>query len=294
INKAQKNSKSILLTYKIITPLGNKKWIERKECYIRDNNGNLLQTKGTLQDITEIKKKELSQIKLVDELNKKNNELMQFNYIVSHNLRSPVAKIMSLTSLINIVEEEEKSEIIDYLSISAKQLDEVIKDLNQILSSKSTISDIREKISFKDLLVRIFDSIEKQIIESNAIINTDIDKNFPDIISIKSYLESIFYNLISNSIKYRSTKRKLEINIYINKVKNNFIINVIDNGIGIDLKRHNKDLFTLYKRFNYDVEGKGMGLHMTKNQVEALGGKISIASKLNQGTVITVILPNKN
>lgn len=293
LDKAQKNSKSMLITYRIVTPSGDKKWIERKEYYIRDKNNTLLGIKGTLQDITDIKKKELSQIKLVEELNKKNNELMQFNYIVSHNLRSPVAKIMSLTNLMNLVEDDEKNTIIDYLSISAKQLDEVIKDLNQILSSKSTINEIREKISFKEILLRIFDSLEKQILESNAIINTDIDNNFSEIITIKSYLESILYNLISNSIKYRSNQRQLEINIYINKTKSNFIINVIDNGIGIDLKRHNKDLFTLYKRFNYSVEGKGMGLHMTKNQVEALGGKISIASKLNEGTVITVILPSK-
>lgn len=221
INRAIKRKKDFFITYRIITPIGNKKWIERKDSYIKDKKGNLI-VKGTLQDITELKKKELSHIKLVEELNKKNNELMQFNYIVSHNLRAPVAKIMGLVELLNIsYTQEEKDEIIEYISTSAIQLDEVIKDLNVILSSKSLLNEIKEKFSFKDILLRIFNSLEKQVIESNAVISVNIDDKNDQITSIKSYIESIFYNLISNSIKHRSTLRQLEINIYITKTRNN-------------------------------------------------------------------------
>ena len=112
--------------------------------------------------------------------------------------------------------------------------------------------------------------------------------------TIKSYIESIFYNLFSNSIKYRSQERQLRIVITSKKVADKYIVHFEDNGIGIDLSEHGQYVFGLYKRFNYEVEGKGLGLHMVKNQVEAINGKINIESELGKGTKFIIELPSDN
>ena len=95
---------------------------------------------------------------------------------------------------------------------------------------------------------------------------------------------SIFYNLISNSIKYRQQQVPCLIEIKSRRVKDTIELVFTDNGMGIDLQKRGDQVFGLYKRFHTNIEGKGMGLFMVKTQVETLGGKISIQSEVNKGT----------
>ena len=118
-------------------------------------------------------------------------------------------------------------------------------------------------------------------------INDDATKIF----SIISYVESILYNLLSNAIKYKSTNHKPKISISIFKKELLHYIVFTDNGIGIDMHRYGKDIFGLYKRFNFETEGKGLGLHMVKVQVQALGGKIDVSSTPGNGSCFNIILP---
>ena len=136
----------------------------------------------------------------------------------------------------------------------------------------------------------LFHSIEKQRVESNAIINVDIKKDAIKILTIKSYFESILYNLLSNAIKYKSPLRQLELSIIIKKENDKFKIKISDNGIGIDLVQNGKDIFGLYKRFNVEQEGKGLGLYMVKKQIEAINGEIKIESELNKGTTFLITI----
>ncbi|MGZ3901885.1 MAG: sensor histidine kinase, partial [Bacteroidia bacterium] len=111
------------------------------------------------------------------------------------------------------------------------------------------------------------------------------------IISVKSYVHSIFYNLISNSIKYRQPDQTLVIAIksFVNKEK--IMISFKDNGIGIDLIKHGDKIFSLYSRFHLNIEGKGMGLFMIKTEAESLGGNITVKSKPGEGAEFIVELP---
>ncbi|MEO6426383.1 MAG: ATP-binding protein [Bacteroidia bacterium] len=99
---------------------------------------------------------------------------------------------------------------------------------------------------------------------------------------------SIFYNLISNSIKYRKSNETPIIDITSKRVDKKIVIVFNDNCIGIDMKEHGDNVFGLYKRFHLNVEGKGMGLYMVKTQVETLGGKVGMKSEVNRGTEITL------
>ena len=103
-------------------------------------------------------------------------------------------------------------------------------------------------------------------------------------LTIKSYLYSVFYNLISNSIKYRKPDEKPVIRIASAQTGTHIELLFSDNGIGIDVERYRSDLFGLYKRFHNHAEGKGMGLYMVKSQVETMGGRITMTSKVNVGT----------
>ncbi len=170
------------------------------------------------------------------------------------------------------------------------QLDDIIKDLHKILQAKSEIIDSKESVYFQELVSAIKVSLHHIIQKENVTIITDftaIDK----IEIVRSYIYSIFQNLISNSIKYRQADIETIIKITTEEDKDHVRILFKDNGLGINLKENGDNLFGLYKRFHPHIEGKGLGLFMVKTQIEVLGGKISVESEPNVGTIFTIELP---
>jgi light-regulated signal transduction histidine kinase (bacteriophytochrome) len=244
-------------------------------------------------DITDSKNTELQLTRLVSELTNRNNEHMQFNYIVSHNLRSPIAQLIGLCNILSFpnIQNEEKERAMQYIKKSAQKMDELVKDLSDVLSSRSTIHQVKENISFDLILESILDSLYIQIKDTHAEIKVQMDQNAKGMYTVKHYLESILYNLISNAIKYRSQDRSPKIRLSFKRAENFMVITVTDNGIGINLEMHSKKVFGLYHRFHEHTEGKGLGLYMTKTQVESLGGSIAIKSRPNEGTEIMVQIP---
>lgn len=248
---------------------------------------------GTIRDITERKITENEKEKLTKELMNKYNELMQFNYIVAHNLRAPIATLLGLCNVFTIPDKSEKDKLktVNYIQQSVLKMDEILKDLNVILSTRSAINTQKQKIFIPKIIQNISDTLEKEISEINCSISTNIPEDASELFTVKSYLESILYNLINNALKFHATERKPQIIISAKKEDNNFLITVFDNGIGIDLQNQGENIFGLYKRFHLEIEGKGLGLHMTKTQVEALGGTIALESELNKGTTFKITLP---
>lgn len=240
-------------------------------------------------DITELKKAAIDREKLIKELNNKFNELMQFNYIVSHNLRSPVASIIGLVTLLqNGLSEEEENRAIQYLSTAANAIDTTIKDLNLILASRSPLNEKIENFSISKVINEVKTNLARQISESNATIFLNVEEHSDNLSSIKSYIQSVLYNLISNAIKYKSPERAPVITIDVLKKEGHTLITVKDNGLGIDLDKFGKQLFGLYKRFHLKTEGKGLGLYMSKMQLESLGGSIDVESTPALGTTFNV------
>jgi signal transduction histidine kinase len=111
------------------------------------------------------------------------------------------------------------------------------------------------------------------------------------VFSVRSYLHSIFYNLVSNAIKFRDPARPLVIGVRSWPEAGYACISFTDNGLGLDLKRHGHYLFGLYKRFHGQVEGKGLGLHLVKTQAEALSGSVRAESREGVGSTFTLRLP---
>ncbi|EMM83027.1 GHKL domain protein, partial [Leptospira interrogans str. 2006001854] len=104
-----------------------------------------------------------------------------------------------------------------------------------------------------------------------------------------SYMESILLNFLTNAVKYRHPDRVPEITLNAERQENRLILSIKDNGLGIDMKKYGDKLFGMYKTFHNNKDAKGIGLFITKNQVEAMGGKIEVESRLNNGTTFRII-----
>jgi signal transduction histidine kinase len=138
-------------------------------------------------------------------------------------------------------------------------------------------------VNFSQEIELIKSNLEKEILETQCEI-LEYFQEVPSIISVKTYIDSILFNLISNAIKYRSPDRTLSIAVRTFIVDDYVCLEVQDNGLGFDLTKYGKDVFSLYKRFHTHTEGKGLGLYLVKMQVLALGGKVEVISVPDQGS----------
>lgn len=228
------------------------------------------------------------------DLVQQNERLNQYSYIISHNLRGPIATLMGLVSIFDQCKEDpiQTNELIGLIKKSSTNLDTIIVDLNAVLSSNSkeetSLTEINLRAECSDIVFLLSSQVEK----SGAVFLYEL--KCESIYSIRSYIHSILYNLISNAIKYKSLHIKpiIEISSYI---ENETVCIVCkDNGIGIDLNMFGDKIFGFYKRFHTHVEGKGLGLHLVKKQVELLHGRIEVKSSIGEGTTFSIFLPKYN
>jgi PAS domain S-box-containing protein len=237
------------------------------------------------RDITEEKKLEKEKEILIRELTTNNKDLKQFSYITSHNLRAPLSNLTGLLNLIDdiSIEDSELKEILTGFKVSTHLLNETINDLAKVITIKDSPSSQIETLLIKELFNNILNQVKYQIETIKPVINIDFD-NAVNINTNKAYFESILLNLLTNALKYRSKDKPLIINIAITEINKKIVINFKDNGIGIDLERHQDKIFGLYQRFHNYPDSKGLGLYLVKSQIETMGGTISIKSEVNKGT----------
>ncbi len=222
------------------------------------------------------------------ELQEQNQQLDEFAHIISHNLRAPVANIKALLNFIS-----ESSQLSEYQLICEKirnvthNISETMNELMEMIKIRKSHDIERVEIRFKDILDKVVQSLEGELIESGATVTYNFN-NAPKIYYSKPYLESILQNLISNAIKYRSPDRVPEIFVSTDIIISGIEMRVQDNGLGIDLDQHGNKLFGLHKTFHENSEARGVGLFLTKTQIETLGGNIWAESKVDEGTTFII------
>lgn len=276
---------------------GKNVYILRKYYPVYNDKKELEMMLGYGLDITSIKESELAAKRSEEELRLANtklqknySQLMQYSYIVSHNLRAPIANLVGLSSFFQDTGHEKNNMIIQHIKDSSERIDEILKDLNSILAIKEELNQSFEEISLLNIINEVKSDLKLEIEDSDARINLNFDR-IDKINSIHSFIHSIFYNLISNSIKYRDKNKNCIIDINTSNNDGLITIKFSDNGIGIDLTKNKDKVFGLYTRFHKDVaEGTGVGLHLIKEQIESLGGNIKIESTLGVGTTFTIEL----
>ena len=269
-------------------------WTEISYYPIRIGN-EIIGTACNSRDITERKLVELEREQIISDLIQHSKDLEHFGYMVSHNLRLPVANIIGFSDLLreDDLEDEERKEYMSALFTSVKKLDDVVIDLSQILQVKKKVNVYKEEVSFSQLVTDIRESISSAFEKEEVKVETDFNE-IDNVITIKSYMYSVFYNLISNSLKYKQKNVPLLLEIK-SSLKDGIIqLTFKDNGMGINLTKYKDHVFGLYKRFHMSIDGKGMGLFMVKTQVESMGGSIKIESEVNKGTEFTIEFQESN
>ncbi|HEY9044730.1 MAG TPA: ATP-binding protein [Ohtaekwangia sp.] len=225
-----------------------------------------------------------------EELVKHNNELLQFSYTVSHNLRGPAVRLIGLSELAQAEKDiEQVQRWVELISKTASDLDLIIKDLNKVLDLRNEPDQYLEVAEFekewKQCISLLQDSLtgeEEIIVDFHAL---------PKIITVKAMLQSTLYNLLSNAIKFRSPDRKLNVTATSHAIDGKAIIEISDNGLGFDTQLHKEKIFKLYKRFHTHVEGRGIGLYLIKAQIEVLRGTIDVESVPGHGSRFRIVLP---
>jgi ligand-binding sensor domain-containing protein/signal transduction histidine kinase len=233
-------------------------------------------------------------IKRTQELLEYNQQLEQFAFISAHNLRGPVARILGLGQLLDLEKNNttQKEQIYPKLIRTTQELDEVVKDLNLILDLKKNNDSVIVDVDLDVEISSVCQNLEKEIEATQASISTDFTQ-VKSIRTVKAYLDSVIYNLMSNAIKYRHPDRTPVIHIKAEKTENEVCLSITDNGLGIDVDLFRDKLFTLYQRFHTHVDGKGMGLYLVKTQMTAMGGRIEIESKVDSGTTFSAYFKQK-
>lgn len=265
-------------------------WVQLNVSVILDIAGKPLHFVSQVQDITERKQSEANLIALTEKLTTRNKKLGDFAHIASHNLRAPVSNLTTLVNMYNQVDEvEDKQLVYQNFQRVVHHLSSTLNDLIDSLKIQENLEQTREKMSFEKILAKTKELLIAQILETDTVITANFSEA-PTITYHRPYLESIFLNLISNAIKYRSADRSPQIKISTEKLNGGSILmKVSDNGLGINLNRHGHKIFGLHKTFHRHKEAKGVGLFMTRAQVEAMGGTISVESTENEGTTFTII-----
>jgi PAS domain S-box-containing protein len=249
------------------------------------------------QDASEQKRVQQELWALTSALVERNQELSQYSYLISHNLRTPAANILGLVELlkaeqIEATEEEkiaEKKIILENITLSALQMENDLQTLNLRLDSEKNSNNQRTIIDLKTVIDTILAEVYQFIPEPKW--RPELKLEIKEIVSIAPYVHSILFNLISNALKFQSPDRPLKLTIHSFKKENQWAITLQDNGLGIDLAAHGKQIFGIYQRFHPHIEGNGMGLYLVKTQIEMLGGQINLQSNIQAGSLFQLTFP---
>lgn len=275
--------KSHEFEYRMVHKNGNVVWLRDMVSVIADGHKAIL-LRGIMIDITAHKSAEQvlnGSLKMVTEQNKR---LLNFSYIVSHNLRSHASNIEAIIGLIDGADhEKETKELLCMLKRASISLNETLMNLNQIVNIKNSINITVEPLNLQHYLNKTIAALQEEIMAKGALIKQK--GNYDVLVDYNpAYLESVLQNFIFNAIRYSHPDRKPEVEIDCFKENGQLVLQISDNGIGINLEKHGAELFGMYKKFNDHPDAKGVGLFIAKNQIEAMGGKVAVSSIVNVGT----------
>lgn len=224
----------------------------------------------------------------------KNSQLEDFNMIMAHNLRGPMNNILLLHEYYQEEPTEANSQfLLQKIPAIVENMITTMKDLNRLIDTRLEDELPSEEVVLEELVQREWENLQtEEMMSAGAELVSDLQ--VPLVYLPKAYAESILHNFISNALKYRAEDRNPQVEVKTWEEEEHIFLSVADNGLGMDLKAVGDKLFGLYKTFHFHKQAKGMGLYLTKMQVEALGGRISVESEPNKGTRFTVSFPKSH
>ncbi len=292
LKKAMENLANHGVPYDLNLPFvsakGRKIWV-RIMASPKIHLGKVVKVYGIIQNIDKEINASMVLKSMVRQLTKQNRQLEDFTHILSHNVRGPISSLTTLLTMLEAAEtEEERIEVQEMLKLSSKSLDDLLNELKEVINAthvrgvESQENDLRQVINYsKELL-------QGDIVQTHATVVENLH-GWDKIVYPKIYLESIVMNLMSNALKYRDDSRDPVITVETAMEDGLYVLRFSDNGCGIDLVKHGANMFKLYKTFHPAKPGKGLGLFMTKSQIESMGGELSIDSEPGVGTTFKIV-----
>ncbi|MCM4153866.1 PAS domain-containing protein [Arenibacter sp. N53] len=261
---------------------------------LKGDNGEVTGLVGISMDISEQKLKEKELKSLISVTSSQNKKLINFAHIVSHNLRSHSANFaMLLDFLASEKDEKEKLRIMDMLTDSSKNLMDTLHNLNDIVAINTESNIIKKEVNVNKKLNGVLKNLKTQLDKHRATIISEISDDVK-INVVPDYLQNILTNIIGNALKYRKPDVDPIIKLNLNYVQNYTVLSIEDNGLGLDLKKYGTKLFGMYKTFHGNSDAKGLGLYISKNQIEAMNGKINATSQVGIGSTFNLYFNEKN
>ena len=280
--------------HRILLKDGSFKWIldfGKIVAYDEDNAPKIFI--GTSIDITQRKEDEERLRQDLNVISNQNKKLLNFSHIVTHNLKEHAGNFENLLEFYKEAEDQKgQDEIVEMLVTVSDSLTKTIDNLRQIVSEQSQTKLEIKPLRFNDYVNKVIDLLELDIVEKKVIIENNVSDDLM-LYSNETYLESIILNLSSNALKYSHPDRQPIITIDAKATQTGITITLEDNGLGIDLEKYGNDIFGLYKTFHHNINAEGIGLYLAKNQIEALGGEISVESTVDVGTKFIITIDAK-
>lgn len=225
---------------------------------------------------------------LLDVTSQQNIRLQNFAYIISHNIRSHSANLTSLVRMLAEAEDEEqKSLFLQMLQTSTEQLADTIVNLSDIVTVNGNVNKPKEARPLKAEIDKTLETLSVLIRQHKIVVEVQVPTELTVTI-VPAYLDSILLNLISNAVKYRSPERPAVIRLQAHQEPGFVVLAVQDNGLGINLVKNRAKLFGMYKTFHDNEDARGVGLFITKNQIEAMQGSITVDSEVGVGSTFKV------
>lgn len=277
-----------------ITKKGKATYFLTSKIPLKGPDGKANALVGFSLDISKLKQKEEELRDLINVTSLQNKKLINFAHIVSHNLRSHTANFsMLLDFLVNETDEEEKLNIVNMLTDASDNLLETLDNLNEVVAINTNVNLGKFPIHLNSKI----EGVQQNLLAFLKNNNATIINNIPDDVHVRAipaYLDSILMNFMTNAVKYKDPIRPPIITLSIKRNQDYIILSISDNGLGIDLKKYGSKLFGMYKTFHNNTDARGIGLYITKNQVEAMNGKIITNSEVGIGTTFNIHFNEKN
>ena len=272
------------LNKRIVKKNGDIGWVKLTVSTLRENGLGPDEHVALIEDITEKRLSELNLNRSYQMVMDQNKRLLNFSFIVSHNLRSHSSNIQAILNLYELAEcGDEKESYVQLLSKVGVALNQTLFDLNEVVSIQANTDLIVEPLLVSDYLKMTLDLLQVQIQKKKAIIRQEIPEEM--LVNFNAaYMESVLLNFLSNALGFSDHQRTPEILISGTHEDGHWVLEISDNGIGIDMDRHGEQLFGMYKTFTDSPKSRGIGLFITKNQMDAMGGWVTVESMVDVGT----------
>ncbi|WP_372757322.1 PAS domain S-box protein [Mariniflexile sp.] len=269
-------------------------WAQLSVSLVRESNDKPKYFIAQVQDITEQKQEESEKEIIAEVIKEQNERLLNFSRIITHNLRTHAGNLMTLSDFVeDEIQETKANESFLTLKQAICNLQETVEHLTEIAKFSKYDKEELKSLNLYSFAVNAIYNVSSLAKNNNCRIENLIDKSV-QVTGIEAYLDSIVLNLLTNAIKYKAEDREAVITLS-TTLKDGFVVlSVKDNGLGLDLEKHGKKLFSLYQTFHRNKDSKGIGLFITKNQIESIGGKIEVNSQVNVGSEFLIYFKDPN